>query len=111
MTIGQVLGKLIKEYEEMENELINKLPSVKMFEIKGFTESRKYVSSGWSRTAENAAEFFLRKYPRFKGKADLRTAFLEQLHEGFFLNSSETTRWEYLDKFESAKEIKEKFKK
>ena len=54
-----------------------------VYEITGRTNAQNYACSGWYSEEKNAIETFIKKYPRFKGKAVLQVNKLRILAMGF----------------------------
>ena len=77
---------------------------VKIYVIHGRTSKNSYVCTGWFTKTRGAVEEFIKKYPRFKGEAEIQTQFAEDFGHGVLIASS---RWEAIDSFESTKELKQ----
>lgn len=81
----------------------------KTYEISGRTTAGKHVIIGFCNSMKNAITLFINKYPRFKGVAEIRTQFAEDMGNGMLCADHE--KWETIDSFESTKELKEYIKK
>mgnify|MGYP001581381687 CR=1 FL=1 len=77
----------------------------KTYCISGTTTSGKYVTVGFFDSIRWGITHFIEKYPRFKGKAELRTQMATYLGNGMLC--ANPGRWETIDSFETVKEMKE----
>lgn len=60
-----------------------------VYEITGRTNAQNYACSGWYSEEKNAIETFIKKYPRFKGKAVLQRKQVEDIGNGVLVSDSD----------------------
>ncbi len=78
--------------------------TVKAYKITGYTKAGKFVCTGFGTQLKEIVAYFIEKYPRFKGDAEIELAYLER--SGEMLIDRYSTAWQILDSFESTKELK-----
>lgn len=76
----------------------------KTYGITGKTSTGKFVCTGFG-DKKFVIEYFIQKYPRFKGYAEIRTQFAQDMGNGMLC--ADYGRWETIDSFHSTKELKE----
>jgi hypothetical protein len=77
----------------------------KMYEIVGRTTAGNFACSGFCSELRIAIDFFIEKYPRFKGEALIKTQFADDIGDGVLVANA--ANWEIIDSFNSTKELKE----
>ena len=78
----------------------------KTYEVVGRTIAGTFVSVGFCSDVQILYAHFLKRYPRFKGNARVRTQMAEDMGDGLLV--ADTAKWEVVDSFESSKQLKDK---
>lgn len=77
----------------------------KMYGISGRNSSGKYCGVSFCLSFKRAVEYFIEKYPRFRGFAEIRSEMAEDRGNGMFCANYGS--WETIDTFKTTKELKE----
>jgi len=80
-------------------------PKKKTYMIAGRTTKGNFVTVGFADSIKWAVEYFIEKYPRFNGNAEIRTQMATDLGNGILC--ADYGHWETIDSFQSTKELKE----
>ena len=77
----------------------------KTYEIVGRSQGDTFVCTPFCSKLRIAVDYFVKKYPRFKGAARIRTQLAQEIDTGLLITDS--SAWVIIDSFESTKELKE----